>query len=132
MTVLGRYRRLLAGPFALIALAIVAGSIFFMAGPRAQGQSNLVSTNPADIRAGELLYQASCQSCHGFQGKDGLRTAERLLIAKREFNLRKMLQGEGFSTGKLSIQFYHLADRSILELDRACGSDCLSVLVDQP
>jgi ubiquinol-cytochrome c reductase cytochrome c subunit len=81
MTVLTRHRRLLAGPFALIALAIVAGSIFFMVGPRAQGQSNLVSTNPADIRAGELLYQASCQSCHGFQGKGGQTSAPPLVSA---------------------------------------------------
>ncbi len=81
MTVPPAHRRLLAGPFALIALAIVAGSIFFMAGARAQGQSNLVSTNPADIRAGELLYQASCQSCHGFQGEGGQTSAPALVSA---------------------------------------------------
>jgi ubiquinol-cytochrome c reductase cytochrome c subunit len=81
MTVLTRHRRLLAGPFALIALAIVAGSIFFMVGPRAQGQSDLVSTNPADIRSGELLYQTSCQSCHGFQGEGGQTSAPPLVSA---------------------------------------------------
>jgi ubiquinol-cytochrome c reductase cytochrome c subunit len=81
MSVLVRHRRLLAGPFALIALAIVAGSIFFMVGPRAEGQSNMVSTNPADIRAGELLYQASCQSCHGFQGEGGQTSAPALVSA---------------------------------------------------
>ncbi len=79
MTVLARHRRLLAGPFALIALAVVAGSIFFMVGPRANGQSNLVSTNPADIQAGQLLYQASCQSCHGFQGEGGQTNAPALV-----------------------------------------------------
>ncbi len=81
MTVLARHRRLLAGPFALIALAIVAGSIFFMTGARAQGQSDLVSTNPADIQAGQLLYQASCQSCHGFQGEGGQTSAPALVSA---------------------------------------------------
>jgi ubiquinol-cytochrome c reductase cytochrome c subunit len=78
---LARHRRLLAGPFALIALAVVAGSIFFIAGPRAQGQNDMVSTNPADIQAGMLLYQASCQSCHGFQGEGGQTSAPTLVSA---------------------------------------------------
>ena len=65
----------------LIALAIVAGSIFFMTGARAQGQSDLVSTNPADIQAGQQLYQASCQSCHGFQGEGGQTSAPALVSA---------------------------------------------------
>jgi ubiquinol-cytochrome c reductase cytochrome c subunit len=79
MTVLLRHRRLLAGPFTLMALAIVAGSIFFMVGGRAQGQSSLVSTNPADIMAGARLYQNSCQSCHGFQGGGGQTGAPALV-----------------------------------------------------
>jgi ubiquinol-cytochrome c reductase cytochrome c subunit len=81
VTFLLRRRRVLAGPFALIALAVVAGSIFFMAGGRAHGQSPLVSTNPADIRAGELLFQASCQSCHGYQGQGGQTSAPQLVTA---------------------------------------------------
>ena len=60
---------------------MVAGSIFFMTGARAQGQSDLVSTNPADIQAGQLLYQASCQSCHGFQGEGGQTSAPALVSA---------------------------------------------------
>ena len=45
-------RRLLAGPLALVALAVVLGSVFFMSGSPAHGQSDLVSTNPVDIAAG--------------------------------------------------------------------------------
>jgi ubiquinol-cytochrome c reductase cytochrome c subunit len=81
VTALLRRRRLLAGPFALIGLAIVAGSIFFMAGGQAHGQADLVSTNPADISAGQLLFQASCQSCHGFQGQGGQTGAPQLVTA---------------------------------------------------
>jgi ubiquinol-cytochrome c reductase cytochrome c subunit len=63
----------------LIALAIVAGSVFFMVGGRATGQSPLVSTNPADISAGQQLYMTSCQSCHGFQGQGGQTSAPALV-----------------------------------------------------
>ena len=73
------YRRLLAGPFALIAFAVVAGSLFFMTGARAHGQSNLVSTDPVDITAGLALYQAHCQSCHGSQGTGGQTGAPPLV-----------------------------------------------------
>jgi ubiquinol-cytochrome c reductase cytochrome c subunit len=64
-----RSRRTLAGPLALIALTFVAGSVLFFNGGSAHSQEPLVSTNPADISAGALLYQAHCQSCHGYQGK---------------------------------------------------------------
>ena len=37
----------------------------------ARGQNDLVSTNPADILAGQQLFQAHCQSCHGYQGGGG-------------------------------------------------------------
>ena len=40
-----------------------------------------MSTNPADIRAGELLYQAHCQSCHGYQGQGGQTSAPALVSA---------------------------------------------------
>jgi ubiquinol-cytochrome c reductase cytochrome c subunit len=71
VTVASRPRRLLAGPLALMALAVVAGSVFFLTGSSAHGQSNLVSTDPADINAGQQLYQAHCQSCHGYEGQGG-------------------------------------------------------------
>src|SRR6202012_4931548 len=63
-----RSRRWLAGPLALIALAIMLGSIFFITTGAARGQNSLVSTNPADILAGQQLFESHCQSCHGYQG----------------------------------------------------------------
>ena len=59
---------MLAGPLALIALAVIVGSVFFVTGGSAHGQSDLVSTNPADILAGQQLFESHCQSCHGYQG----------------------------------------------------------------
>ena len=81
MTVAARSRRLLAGPLALVALAVVVGSIFFMSSGSAHGQSDLVSTNPVDITAGQQLYVAHCQSCHGFQGQGGQTSAPPLVSA---------------------------------------------------
>jgi len=79
MTTSVRSRRLSAGPLALMALAVVAGSVFFMTGSQAHGQSNLVSTNPADIAAGAQLFSAHCQSCHGYQGEGGQTSAPPLV-----------------------------------------------------
>lgn len=67
-----RARRVLAGPAALIALAIMVFSILFMTTSTAHGQQALVSTNANDIAAGGVLYQEHCQSCHGFEGKGGV------------------------------------------------------------
>jgi ubiquinol-cytochrome c reductase cytochrome c subunit len=72
-------RRLFAGPLGLVALAVIAGSIFFMVGGTAHGQGDLVSTNPADIAAGQSLYQAHCQSCHGYEGTGGQTSAPALV-----------------------------------------------------
>jgi ubiquinol-cytochrome c reductase cytochrome c subunit len=72
-------RRILAGPLALIALAVIAGSVFFMAGSSAHGQSSLVSTNPVDIAAGQQLFEAHCQSCHGASGEGGQTSAPPLV-----------------------------------------------------
>jgi quinol---cytochrome-c reductase cytochrome c subunit len=69
-----RARKLVAGPALLFGLAIIAGSVLFMTGARAQGANQLVSTNPADIQAGAVLFQAHCQSCHGYQGRGGSGT----------------------------------------------------------
>lgn len=68
MTVMSRSRRWLAGPLALVGLAVVLASVFFFSGGSARGQSDLVSTNPADILAGQQLFESHCQSCHGYQG----------------------------------------------------------------
>jgi ubiquinol-cytochrome c reductase cytochrome c subunit len=76
-----RSRRTVAGPLALIALALVVGSLLFFTGGSAHSQEPLVSTNPADIAAGELLYQAHCQSCHGYQGRGGENGAPPLVSA---------------------------------------------------
>jgi ubiquinol-cytochrome c reductase cytochrome c subunit len=79
-TVASSTRRYLAGPLALIASAIIAGSIFFLlGGGTAHGQSPLVSTDPADILAGQQLFQAHCESCHGSEGKGGVSGAPPLV-----------------------------------------------------
>jgi ubiquinol-cytochrome c reductase cytochrome c subunit len=72
-------RRYLAGPLALVAAAFIGGSIFFMVGGSAHGQSNYVSTNPADIAAGSRLYTAHCESCHGPLGEGGQTGAPPLV-----------------------------------------------------
>jgi ubiquinol-cytochrome c reductase cytochrome c subunit len=72
-------RRHFGGPLALIALAVIAGSIFFVAGGSAHGQSNLVSTDPADIAAGARLYTSHCESCHGPEGEGGQPGAPPLI-----------------------------------------------------
>lgn len=67
-----RARRALAGPAALLALAVIVFSVLFMTTSTAHGQQALVSTNPNDIAAGSVLYQEHCQSCHGYQGEGGV------------------------------------------------------------
>ena len=67
-----RSRRVLAGPAILFAIAAVVFGVLFSVQSPAHGQDALVSTNPADIAAGDVLYQAHCQSCHGYEGKGGV------------------------------------------------------------
>jgi ubiquinol-cytochrome c reductase cytochrome c subunit len=74
-------RRFLAGPLGLMALAIILGSVLFLTGSRAGGQSALVSTDARDIAAGQQLYEAHCQSCHGYQGRGGETSAPPLISA---------------------------------------------------
>jgi ubiquinol-cytochrome c reductase cytochrome c subunit len=74
-----RSRRTVAGPLVLIALTLVVGSVLFFTGGQAHSQEPLVSTDPADIAAGALLYQAHCQSCHGYQGQGGENGAPPLV-----------------------------------------------------
>jgi ubiquinol-cytochrome c reductase cytochrome c subunit len=76
-----RFRRAVAGPLALIGLVLVVGSVLFFTGGQAHSQEPLVSTDPADILAGSLLYQAHCQSCHGYQGRGGENGAPALVSA---------------------------------------------------
>jgi ubiquinol-cytochrome c reductase cytochrome c subunit len=74
-----RARRLLVGPAAVFGLAIVAGSIFFITGGTAHGQAAAVSTDPADIAAGQILFEQHCESCHGYQGMGGQTSAPALV-----------------------------------------------------
>ncbi|HEX4863410.1 MAG TPA: c-type cytochrome [Acidimicrobiales bacterium] len=77
---LSRYRnRRLGLPLALIGLGILACSLLFFAGGAAHGQAAQVSTDPADISAGQSLYEAHCQSCHGYQGEGGVPGAPVLV-----------------------------------------------------
>lgn len=77
---LSRYRRRrLAVPLALFGLGLLACSLLFFAGGSAHGQAANVSTDPADISAGQTLYVAHCQSCHGFQGLGGQPGAPALV-----------------------------------------------------
>lgn len=72
-------RRRLALPFALIGLGIFACSLLFLSGGSAHGQTAQVSTDPADIAAGQVLYVQHCQSCHGPQGEGGVPGAPVLV-----------------------------------------------------
>ncbi|HVA75246.1 MAG TPA: c-type cytochrome [Acidimicrobiales bacterium] len=74
-----RNRRRLAAPLALAALGMLAFALLFTAGGSAHGQQNLVSTNPADIAAGQQLFNAHCESCHGYQGRGGQTGAPALV-----------------------------------------------------
>ena len=73
-------RRRLAVPFVLFGLGLLACSLLFFAGGSAHGQAADVSTDPADIAAGQSLYQAHCQSCHGYQGEGGSQTNAPALV----------------------------------------------------
>lgn len=76
-----RHRRLIAGPAALFGVAAIVFSVLFMTGGAAHGQGSLVSTNPADIAAGQVLYQDHCQSCHGYQGQGGVVNGAPALVS---------------------------------------------------
>ena len=66
-------------PLALVALGMIAFGLLFSAGGSAHGEQALVSTNPADIAAGQSLFDAHCESCHGYQGRGGQTTAPALV-----------------------------------------------------
>ncbi|MBV9662285.1 MAG: c-type cytochrome, partial [Acidimicrobiales bacterium] len=75
-----RRRRLVAGPAALFGVAAIVFSVLFMTGGTAHSQGSLVSTDPADIAAGQVLYQTHCQSCHGYQGQGGVVSGAPALV----------------------------------------------------
>lgn len=68
-----------AGPAAVLALGVVAFSVLALSGLDASGTPAAVSTNPADIAAGEVLYTQHCQSCHGVNGVGGNNGAPALI-----------------------------------------------------
>jgi ubiquinol-cytochrome c reductase cytochrome c subunit len=65
-------RRLVRGPLLLMALALVVFAVLFFRQSPARGADAVVSTNPDDIAAGQFLYQAHCQACHGYEGRGGV------------------------------------------------------------
>ncbi len=72
-------RRLLAGPLAIVGLGVIAFSTLSITGT-VHGAAQ-PSTNPADIAAGQQLYTAHCQSCHGINGVGGVNGAPELIDA---------------------------------------------------
>lgn len=74
-----RNRRKMAAPLAIVALGLIAFALLFTAGGSAHGEQGLVSTNPADIQAGQNLFNAHCESCHGYQGRGGQTSAPPLV-----------------------------------------------------
>jgi ubiquinol-cytochrome c reductase cytochrome c subunit len=64
----------------LVALAAVVFTVLFSFQSPARSSQSLVSTNPADIAAGEVLYQTHCQACHGYQGQGGVVNGAPALV----------------------------------------------------
>ena len=69
----------MAVPLALIALGMIAFGLLFTAGGSAHGDPSLVSSDPADVAAGENLFNVHCESCHGYQGQGGQTSAPALV-----------------------------------------------------
>jgi ubiquinol-cytochrome c reductase cytochrome c subunit len=65
-------RRLARGPALLLAMAVGVFALLFIAQAPAHSAESVVSTNPNDIAAGQVLYEEHCQACHGYQGKGGV------------------------------------------------------------
>jgi ubiquinol-cytochrome c reductase cytochrome c subunit len=61
-------RRLLAGPLAVLALGVLAFSLFAAFGGTSKAVEPTVSTDPLVLAAGESIYNTHCSSCHGVAG----------------------------------------------------------------
>lgn len=72
-------RSALAGPAAVVVLGVVAFAVLGLSAPSAHGAIAPVSTSPADIKAGEVLYVEHCQSCHGVSGVGGSNGSPELI-----------------------------------------------------
>lgn len=69
-----------AGPALILVIAAVAFSVMAFTARSSSASPASVSTNPADISAGETLYIAHCSSCHGPNGV-GTQKAPALISA---------------------------------------------------
>ncbi|HET9058902.1 MAG TPA: c-type cytochrome [Acidimicrobiales bacterium] len=71
----GAWRLALAGPASLVGVAVIVFSILSFASPApAAVPANWtvsVSTKPADIEAGNVIFDEHCASCHGVGGVGG-------------------------------------------------------------
>jgi ubiquinol-cytochrome c reductase cytochrome c subunit len=65
-------RPVLAGPAAVVGAAVVVFVVLFATSPAARGSTTVVSTDPAVIAAGQVLYEQHCQACHGYEGQGGV------------------------------------------------------------
>ena len=65
-------RRLARGPVILFVIALAVFSILFLGESPAHSDNGVVSTNPQDISAGQVLYEEHCQACHGYEGEGGV------------------------------------------------------------
>lgn len=66
--VLGGSRHRATGPSLVVALAAVAFSVMALGTGSGSAQEAAVSTNPADVQAGDALFIAHCSSCHANNG----------------------------------------------------------------
>jgi ubiquinol-cytochrome c reductase cytochrome c subunit len=72
----GGRRARVVGPSLVVALAAVAFSVMvFSAGPTT-AEETAVSVNPADITAGQALYNVHCSSCHAANGVGSQKAPE--------------------------------------------------------
>ncbi|HET6963135.1 MAG TPA: c-type cytochrome [Acidimicrobiales bacterium] len=75
-----RGRRLVRGPILLFVMALVVFAVLFVSESPARSADSVVSTNQTDIDNGAVLFQAHCQSCHGYQGKGGVVNGAPALV----------------------------------------------------
>jgi len=72
----GGRRARVSGPALVISMAAVAFSVMVVsAGPTTASETS-VSTAPADIQAGTILYNEHCSSCHGANGVGSVKAPE--------------------------------------------------------
>ena len=75
-----RGRRHLRGPLLLLAIAVALFSVLFLSAGPAHSDDAVVSTNPNDIAAGQVLFETHCQACHGYQGQGGVVSGAPALV----------------------------------------------------